>query len=353
MIEREACGTDSRTRAADSARGEREIRVLVVPPYVGEFGWELMNWQARVRWVVERCTARRVIAFGDPGKRRLYEGPRVEHAALELGDMPGAASDDRRMDGKTRPMARARLRRAIWRRLRVELARMDLCGAADVAPPRDVALLSPGYAGRMWPTSDAQQSFVSLRDALAAGQMTTDVVLVPRIRQHAPERSHAIEWWNELENCLTARGLRVARAPMTLDAAIAVLSRCRLAAGGSTGGLHLASLCECPHYVWGDGDAQRWTDWGMSNRQRYETLWNPLGTPAHYDALGWRPSVQQAAEGIERALHRIGRDTDYERRLAAFRRVWSLRRRAASLWMGRHADLIPWRLRRWVAEKVL
>ena len=90
----------------------------------------------------------------------------------------------------------------------------------------------------------------------------------------------------------------------------------------------------------------------MTNRQRYETVWNPLGTPVVYEKLGWRPSVERAVDGVVSALRRIGRGDGYEKRQAAFRRGWTLRRKLCEMWVE-PASRVPWRIRQFLAEKIV
>ena len=62
------------------------VRTLVVAPYVGEFGWELMNWQARVRWVVGHGDYERVVV-GAEADRRALEAAAEPDAETALEDL--------------------------------------------------------------------------------------------------------------------------------------------------------------------------------------------------------------------------------------------------------------------------
>jgi len=48
------------------------MRVLVTGPYVGEIGWELMSWQARVRRVFETGGFDRLVVLGSAGRSAFY-----------------------------------------------------------------------------------------------------------------------------------------------------------------------------------------------------------------------------------------------------------------------------------------
>ena len=53
------------------------------------------------------------------------------------------------------------------------------------------------------------------------------------------------------------------------------LLRCaKVAVGPSSGTMHLASLCECPHVTFTDGHA--------NVKRRYLSTWSPFGTPCEY-----------------------------------------------------------------------
>lgn len=327
---------------------------IVVAPYVGEFGWELMNWQAHVRAQRMGRPAARWIVFGDESKRRLYEDADVEFVPVSLIDLPGEPCNDGRIDNRGDMIAPALLWACVWTLMRPHLTQRGLCSVDDAAPPWDLNIVRPDYDGRLWPAAPPQQRFVSLaRPSARASDPPPDVVLVPRRRALAGHRGQAAPWWEMLADQLVRRGCRVAVAPARFDEAVTLFSCGRLAAGGSTGGLHLASLCACPHFVWGGGDEERWTGWEISNRQRYETFWNPLGTPVIYEPLGWRPALAAAADGIMRALDRIGRGGTSNAVGAAarrFRRRWALKRRCAAWSIAPGEPWLPWRVRRWLAE---
>lgn len=342
--------------------------VLVVAPYIGEFGWELMNWQGRVRWEVSRGTWQRVLICVSRGRQALYEMSEASHdhgtAALnvrfvpvETADAPGEASEDHRISADGRPLDGNRL---------TDYVRSRCVAACETAAEQEIAdalrkgessrahLLMPGFQGALWPATVRHQRFVSYRRPRA---VTLDVLLVPRRRGTAVERNLPAAWWEDLAGRLRGRGLRVGSYASTLDEAIEQLSASRLAAGASTGGLHLASLCACPHFVWGTGDERRWTGLRMTNQQRYETLWNPLGTPCRYEPWGWAPAIDAVERGIVRALEQIGlsrdagarRDATYSR----WRAAWRVRRGLSRL-MDMPADsVVPWRLREFVRNNVV
>ncbi|MCK6457109.1 MAG: hypothetical protein L6Q92_11340 [Phycisphaerae bacterium] len=311
---------------------------LLVPPYWGEFGWELMNWQGRIRWLLHEAGAENVVVTYGAGRALIYRDlahhadRHAELREISIDALPGDANEDRRVDecGRTIPIKQ------------LQDATLDALQRSEIAVD-DAMILWPDGCGRLWPCDARAQRFV---DWSQPRLTEFDVLLVPRARQLAPQRSLPDEWWRLLAERLTAVGLRVTWYEPPIERAVDLLARSRLAAGGSTGGLHLASLCGCPHYVWGPGAAHRWTTIGMTNRQRYETIWNPRGTPVRYDPIGWQPTIEQAASGIVSALHEIGRGAGGRLPAATRRLQWAARRQVARLWArSAYEGWMPWRIR--------
>lgn len=315
---------------------------LIIPPYVGEFGWELMNWQGRVRRVIRESDASRVYIVASPDRRTLYsdliDGRVVRFCAMPSHDWTGEANDDHRVDRAGVAISPSALDAEVRSVTTSHLAMLGV----DVG---DANWFMSSFRSELWPTTSTEQDFVALRKQ---PDTRTDVVLIPRGRVLAGERNQPEAWWRELAERLRKRGLSVAMYAGRLDRAVAQLSGARLAAGASTGGLHLASLCGCPHYVWGAGAEERWTAIRMTNRQRYETVWNPLGTPCIYDEVGWRPSLEHATAGVMRAIQQIGASKYGEAQRTMGAR-WRVRRGLARvLEAGTGRNVVPWRVREFV-----
>jgi len=321
---------------------------LIVPPYPGEFGWELLNWQARVRRLAVMNDRVRVVVVGQADRRHVYERgmPEGRFVFCPAGQvaLPGEANEDHRVDTAGEPLDRSALRRDLMDHAHAACRRLGLA-------PADMDVLLPPMDGTLWPARRPHQQFVSLRRPTP---IRHDVVLVPRERRMADERNREATWWEALGDRLARQGLQVATLTRPLDRAVRMLSAARLAVGASTGGLHLASLCGCPHYVWGSGPERRWTPWAITNRQRYETFWNPLGTPCVYDEIGWRPDMDHAVDGALRALRDVGLAHTPGYRALNMRSRWHVRRRLASvLETAPQASWWPWRVHRLVREHLV
>ncbi|HWL93728.1 MAG TPA: hypothetical protein VNT79_09340 [Phycisphaerae bacterium] len=320
---------------------------LIVAPYVGEFGWELMNWQGRVRWEIERRRPARAIICAPPDRRALYrdliERRNVRFCPMPNVPWPGVANDDHRLTVDGRAMDPDELAGAVRGHTKTIL---DLCAIDSTGAD----WLMPGFRSALHPTSAAHQRFVSLG---TPQKITTDIVLVSRVREQAAERNRPEQWWISLARRLESRGLRVAFQQPRLDRAVQQFSTARLAVGASTGGLHLASLCQCPHYVWGSGPESRWTSMAITNRQRYETVWNPLGTPCIYDEVGWQPSLEHVEAGVSHALRTIGMNREGQVNRTPNAR-WRVKRTLARvLEKSLRESPWPWRVRELVRNHLV
>lgn len=327
-------------------------KTLIAVPYIGEFGWELMNWQGRIRRLAASRTFARVIVCAPRDRRALYAmperyagaSPGVEFRPVTLLDLPGRPNDDHRVDESGRAIAGEQLRQIAESAAQRAVADLD-------DNEEKTLFLTPDYRSGLWSTEGRQQIFAELRQDLP---IDTDVVLVPRNRSLAPERNLPDEWWQELAARLRNRGLAVEVYAPWFEEAVRQLSRARLAVGASTGGLHLASLCRCPHYVWGSGPEARWTRLGITNRQRYETIWNPLGTPCRYDECGWQPALTYVEQRVLQSLEEIGLVRGRSRRGWSLKPQWRFKRSLARLLeSGGVGACVPWRVRELVRHRVV
>ncbi|MBI4578295.1 MAG: hypothetical protein HY718_01240 [Planctomycetes bacterium] len=293
-------------------------RVLLTAPYVGEIGWELMSWQGRVRWVFTRGGYDRLVVLGPAGKAGFYNGMKLDYQAVDLGYLPGTAYEDRRIVTASNEL------------LPAERIRQCVAGLVDRAVTElteqggTVDTLWPAYDGTLWPCDNRHQRFMRYERPVADAPDSPWVVLVARTRAYRSGHNWPPSHWSELARRLGEHGVRTSVYPNDSEAAIAMLSGCDLAVGQSTGGLHLAALCGCPTMVWSLQRYLMWR-WEITNRQRYETWWNPLGSPVIVRELPQLPEPQDAARQVLTALRAIGRRTGSAIQRAAFRCKWAVR----------------------------
>lgn len=149
-------------------------------------------------------------------------------------------------------------------------------------------------------------------------------VLHVRHKARRPYRNWPDESWRGLVReigrpCICIGLPEAARAvPGTIDlrgadlqAQMDALRSAAVAVGPSSGPMHLASMCGCPHVTWAGGVEAGYT------AKRYREWWNPLGTPCEI-IRSWRPALAPVMNRIRKVDqtnrgHRHGRDHRYQR----------------------------------------
>ena len=139
-------------------------------------------------------------------------------------------------------------------------------------------------------------------------------VIHARSRNHVHARNWPIINWTKLVAGMREKGLadRVVcigspggsllvpgcedRRGVSLQGQMNILRSARMAVGPSSGPMHLASLCLCPHVVWCGGARAEHT----AVVARYKVHWNPHGTSVMampYNS--WRPEPGRVIEWVE------------------------------------------------------
>lgn len=245
---------------------------LVAGPFVGEFGWELMQWQGLVRRMAHGYDEVHVAA--PKGHEALYQDiANFHYIPLEPYGTPDCWRIESDLGYSIQPTL------SLLRKMRGDL-------------------ISP--AGRM---AISQQRFIRYGTKRAEA----DVVLHARgpIGKR-PQHAWPQEDWDVLVNHLHDEGIHRIVAIGTqaycpagardfrhapLQEVMDLLAGASICIGPSSGPMHLASLCGTPHVVWTDD--QIYGAIGTTNRVRYETLWNPLKTPVTVlDQHGWHPPAK-------------------------------------------------------------
>jgi hypothetical protein len=244
---------------------------LVVGPWVGEFGWELMSWQGRARKLAERYTE--VVVCSRVGHELLYADFADDFISHSIDGVKDCSSI-RGFDVEA------------YRRLD---ARLNKLGGVR---------FKPGGIFRQ-----NEQTFVKY----GHGAHVTKYDILVHARRHIGKRSHhayPLEEWDKLVLKLIGEGLTVAAIgteaflphgavdlrSMPLFYVANVVAASKLVIGPSSGPMHFASLCGTKHIVW--TDKGYYSALGGTNRARYERLWNPFKTPCRViDDYGWDPPV--------------------------------------------------------------
>jgi hypothetical protein len=260
---------------------------LIAGPFIGEFGWELFSWQAYLRTLARLGS--RVNVFCKRGRAALYQDFAARIVELDI-DTTGANTCQCR--GK--------------RAKAIATANHD-----EMPPGQTYEYINPDHTLLFWPPATHMPGFddqtfiqfgvpTSSNGAGVPPPRTPTTIIV-----HARERTDIgtnRNWdrskWDSLCADLFKVGFSIfaigtaagAYCPewcederdRPLSTAFRLLSTASLTIGPSSGPMHLASLCGCPHLVWGES----------GNIPRYEKHWNPLGTKVDYHSgHNWDPPV--------------------------------------------------------------
>ena len=260
------------------------MTILTAGPWTGEFGWELFCWQGALRHLA--LTYDKVIIASRPGHKLLYKDFCHKY-------IPCAAD----MNLCSAQHNYAEVRKNVFRGIK---------STHHLNPKKMVG----------------KQLFIKY--GKQCNDLKYDVVMHAREIQKKDGNSRwgherftakvARNWdrdkWSLLTDQLVAEGLRVCcighpsaafvmkkadnLTGISLRRLADVLASSRLTIGPSSGPMHFASLCGCPHYVW---TAPR-------NKQRYQELWNPHHTPVklHIDK-SWNPDVNVIFKGVKEYLN--------------------------------------------------
>jgi len=280
---------------------------LFCGPWPGEFG-VFLGWQACARWKATQLRNEgkisRVVMCARPGWEYLVSDFVDEYIPVEFPGIPIGSFAHGGLD-------------------RADIARMV---------PKD-AIHCPGFHSRHWGNDfvehahdkvPAPQSFVRYGTERLAFRQERQILLHARWRQDwGVRRNWSAENWRLLAQELAPHGKLVSiGSPSgsllvegTEDARgedLAVLASRMCSAlcvvGPSSGPMHYAALCGAPHVVWFGGDdgspqAERDKIKIATLLDRYQTAWNPFGTPVcPIIANDWQPRVADVLDRTKQAL---------------------------------------------------
>jgi len=267
-------------------------RVLVAGPYVGEFGYELMEWQAVVRARVPAYAQVHVITY--PGRDYLYPGCVVHHHDVPL-EKAGYAF------GRYTP------------RQLVQMAHAQ----ARAAGLRDYDILSSQHAHsrsiRKWVF---QERFARLAEPPLGGRVRDLAFHFRNVDKEGPDRTrnYPLDLADRLVRLCQQQGYEVccighpqyAFCPegvedlraVDLRTSVAAICSARLLVGELSGPMHLAQLCCQPILIWADG--QRRIDGCLK--------WNVFQSPVFVLANDtFRPDPERVKVLIDETVHQLRR----------------------------------------------
>lgn len=139
------------------------------------------------------------------------------------------------------------------------------------------------------------------------------IIIHARNRDVGKNRNWSKDKWDDLVTILRKKGYIVASIGtdvLDIDVDVdcrnvglgqlcKVIAAAKMVVGPSSGVMHLASLCNCPHIIWTDNKKWNLGSVKGTNRERYESVWNPFRTKvAVIDEYGWQPSVSVVIDEI-------------------------------------------------------
>lgn len=249
---------------------------LVAGPFLGEFGWELMQWQGYVRQLAKFY--HETIVFGRASSRYFYQDFASNYHIVECTS---------------------------WDTSNYELYGFNYNEWALKFPHSDL-LVADNRCLQL--RSNFDQAFIPF--GLYNQANAYDVVLharnIPQLAGNPGKylRNWSNDSWDKL--CHGLNGLRIAavgipelsycpenvrdlRGIPTEDLC-SVLASSRLCVGPSSGVMHLATLCRTPQLIWTSID---YTAGFGGSAYRYARSWNPFATPVRVlTEMGFEPTVE-------------------------------------------------------------
>jgi hypothetical protein len=265
-------------------------RVLVAGPYLGEFGHELMEWQAWIRAQVPRYREVHVITF--PGRDALYPGCHVH-----THDVPLEKAGYRH--GRFTP---------------TELKSMAKAKAAELSLKDYDVLTAQHLCTRYHQRYILPAKFELLRTDPLQGRYRDIAFHFRWVKKEGPDqtRNYPQELCDQVAAACRDQGYsiccvghpRYSYCPEgvedlrfgDLTASIAAISSARLLAGELSGPMHLAQLCGVPILIWADGQ------WRLDTCE----YWNVFHVPTFIVANDThRPDPALVIATIDRAMQEL------------------------------------------------
>jgi ADP-heptose:LPS heptosyltransferase len=269
------------------------MRTLFCGPFIGEFGWELFGWQGYIRRLSREYD--RTIVASRSRNEFLYRDFCSEFVPFDT-DINNCAG---------------------WTNYNFQ----NYAGTLHQRYNPDKVIFVDNPGAGIDEFGELSQEF----HPYGQKDPTIDVDIVIHARNinvndsFKTSRNWPLDKWNSVVSRLVHDGVKVASIGLSSSAFLLsrtqnymdldleclsnVLASAKLALGPSSGPMHFASLCKCPHVVWTSNQQGL----GAENKENYERNWNPFGTRAIvYEAEGWNPSVTNIYELLKTQLETIG-----------------------------------------------
>jgi len=240
-------------------------------PWVGEFGWELFVWQGMLRFLARQEKHEKFMVCCRSGHNYLYEDFATE---IQNFDPESRETNMWMCDYWVFNYPKGYdliIKPDDFRKIKQEFIRygkQNGDGYNILIHARSTNKCDTGYRnwdGKKW------SDFVGCCGNMAIASIGT--------------HNDALH----IDNTDDMRGI-------PLDKLSDLMASSDVLVGPSSGPIHLGSLCGIPHVTW--SPVQR--DGVMSNKDRYERIWNPHNTPVTFLDIGWNPSIKAVVEAVRK-----------------------------------------------------
>ncbi len=262
-------------------------RVLVAGPYLGEFGHELMEWQAWVRAQVNRYWEVHVITF--PGRDALYPGCHVHTHDVPLEK--AGYRHGRFSPAELEAMARKKAEELGLKNYDILTAQM-LCTRYHqryILPAKWELLRKEPLGGQY---RDIAFHFRWVKKEGPDQSRNYPLERCDEVAATSQKLGHSICCVGHPRYSYCPPGVEDLRSE-DLEASLTAISSARLLAGELSGPMHLAQLCGVPILIWADGQ------WRLDTCE----YWNVFHVPTYIVANDThRPETGPVIAMIEKAL---------------------------------------------------
>jgi hypothetical protein len=267
------------------------MKKLIAGPWVGEFGYFLHTWQARLRWLAHN-EYDEVVVICRPGQEYIFQDFASEIIVWD-GVVP---------DGATGSGCRGFKFKDMYSEEGID----RILPGQVIAPYSWRAMVQPNQAFN-------QQEFIVFGDT--GTEEGYDILL--HVRSTTKLKQGYKNKFNEWDTLLDSlKGLSVAcigtktqaahipgtddKRDVSLETLANIMRSSKVLVGASSGPIHFAALCGLPHVTWVGSPI--FTKHGTALR-RYTHHWNPFGVRVNplYDR-GWNPSAKLVLDNINDLL---------------------------------------------------